>query len=58
MQVYLVIGNDYNMKKLIIILFLIPVICNAQLAKDKEAHLAFGTFFGVAGNGKFGNLQE
>lgn len=38
-------------KKLIIILFLIPVLCKAQLAKDKEAHLAFGTFFGVAGNG-------
>ena len=39
------------MKRLIIILFFIPFICFAQLAKDKEAHLAFGTFFGIAGNG-------
>ena len=39
------------MKKLITILFFIPLFCNAQLAQDKQAHLAFSYVFGVAGNG-------
>lgn len=39
------------MKKLIIILFLIPVFCNAQLAQDKQAHLFTSYTLGVAGNG-------
>ena len=39
------------MKKLIIILFFIPLFCDAQLAQDKQAHLAFSYVFGVAGNG-------
>ena len=39
------------MKKLIIILFFITLFCDAQLAQDKQAHLAFSYVFGVAGNG-------
>lgn len=39
------------MKKLAIILFFIPFVCFGQLAKDKQAHLAFSYTFGVAGNG-------
>lgn len=39
------------MKKLIIILFFIPLFCQAQIPQDKQAHLFTCYTLGVAGNG-------
>jgi hypothetical protein len=44
------------MKKLLIILLLIPIICNSQIKQDKINHLAIGYLIGFAGNGLTYNL--